>query len=348
MRHYLLTTALLAAATALAAQSRAAFIVRIGTDTVAVEQFERSTTGITGTCVVRTPRTVVRDYTITFGPDGSAARFVSANSVLELSGERAGAVPFVNNCWGLLELATRRFVAAGGRTVRQPAFTPGPDPQPRTVTVERRARDSLTVTVIAGLPYRVAVDTAGAIRGAAWAGEWTVERVAALDIELLARAFERHPLGPLSPADSVRASVGGATLSVKYGRPARRGRTVFGGIVPWNEVWRTGANEATLLTTTADLEMGGTTIPAGSYTLWTLPAPRGWKLIVNRNTGQWGTEYDATHDLVRLDMRVERLATAVERFTIAIEPRGAGGVLQLEWEATRASIEFRPKAGVGG
>ena len=118
---------------------------------------------------------------------------------------------------------------------------------------------------------------------------------------------------------------------------------IFGGVVPWNQVWRTGANAATVLETDGDLIMAGTTVPAGKYSLWTIPAPSGWKLIVNRNTGQWGTEYNAQYDLARLDMTVEPLKQPVERFTIAIEPRGKGGVLRLEWERTRASLPFATK-----
>ena len=117
-----------------------------------------------------------------------------------------------------------------------------------------------------------------------------------------------------------------------------RGRTIFGTVVPWDKVWRTGANEATIFETSADLLVAGTTVPAGQYSLWTIPAPGGWKLIVNKNTGQWGTDYDAQYDVARLDMKVETLKQPVEQFTIAVEPKGKGGVLKLEWEKTRASV----------
>jgi hypothetical protein len=103
-------------------------------------------------------------------------------------------------------------------------------------------------------------------------------------------------------------------------------------------VWRTGANAATVFETSGDLLVGGTPIPAGKYSLWTVPAPEGWTLIVNKNTGQWGTAYDAQYDLARLPMKVDRLEQPVEQFTIAIEPQGAGGVLKLEWATTRAWI----------
>jgi hypothetical protein len=130
---------------------------------------------------------------------------------------------------------------------------------------------------------------------------------------------------------------------VKYGRPAVRGRVIFGGVVPWNQVWRTGANAATIFTTSADLVMGGTTIPAGSYSLWTIPSNAGWKLIINKNTGQWGTNYDAQHDLVKLDMQTAPLDTLVERFTISFPAQGQGGALELAWEKTRAWVAFAKK-----
>jgi len=187
------------------------------------------------------------------------------------------------------------------------------------------------------------VDDRGTLLGVSGMGgtaQVTVERVQGLDFAALGQSFAPRSLGALSPPDSVQASVAGATIAVRYSRPSMRGRVIFGNVVPWNQVWRTGANQATVLEISADVKLAGTTLPAGKYSLWTLPSPTGWMLIVNRNTGQWGTEYDAQYDLVRLPMKVERLAQPVERFTIAIEPRGKGGVLALAWERTRASVPF--------
>jgi hypothetical protein len=141
----------------------------------------------------------------------------------------------------------------------------------------------------------------------------------------------------------VRANVAGASLTVRYSRPSTRGRVIFGNVVPWNQVWRTGANQATVLETSLDLRMAGTTVPAGKYSLWTIPSPTGWKLILNKNTGQWGTAYDTQYDLARLDMRTEALQQPVEQFTIAIEPEGKGGVVRLEWDKTRAWVPFERK-----
>lgn len=144
-----------------------------------------------------------------------------------------------------------------------------------------------------------------------------------------------------SPLDSARAEIAGQRIEIQYGRPAIRGREIFGGLVPFGEVWRTGANEATHLRTPADLVIGDVRIAAGEYTLYTIPEEDGWTLIVNRQTGQWGTAYDESQDLVRLPMVVETLSEPVERFTISVrEGEDTDGVLVLEWERTRAILAF--------
>lgn len=149
---------------------------------------------------------------------------------------------------------------------------------------------------------------------------------------------------PLSPRDTAELAVNGAArIRVDYGRPFMRGRQIMGGLVPWGRVWRTGANAATVLSTDVPLRIGSATVPAGSYTLFTLPSERGeWLLIVNGQTGQWGTQYDSSRDVVRIPMRVQRLAAPVEQFTIRLDRgRGNAGTLALEWENTRASVPFR-------
>ena len=148
---------------------------------------------------------------------------------------------------------------------------------------------------------------------------------------------------PASPRDSAVASFGAARLSVDYGRPYKRGREIFGGLVPWNRVWRTGANAATTFVTSRDLEIGGRAVPAGTYTLYTLPSPTGWQLIINKQTGQWGTEYNQSEDLARVDMKVEKVAAPVEQFTIELASKGSGGAMHLLWDTTRASVPITVK-----
>jgi hypothetical protein len=143
-----------------------------------------------------------------------------------------------------------------------------------------------------------------------------------------------------SPRDSVKTSIGGAEVSVNYGRPSKRGRAIMDSLVPFGAVWRTGANQATHFKTTKSLVIGSTLVPAGRYTLYTVPGKAGWKLIVNKQTGQWGTEYHQEQDLARIDMKVETLPSMVEQFEIKIIPQGSGGLIRLEWEKTAASVAF--------
>lgn len=147
-----------------------------------------------------------------------------------------------------------------------------------------------------------------------------------------------------SPRGLAEMTLNGKKLSVDYGRPSMRGRKIMGGLVPFNEVWRTGANKATHFTTEADLIVGNVSVAKGTYTLYTLPSASGWKLIVNKHTGQWGIPYDYEKDeLARIDMQVEQLAAPVEQFTISLDQAGDGGILKMEWEQTRASVKFAEK-----
>jgi len=148
----------------------------------------------------------------------------------------------------------------------------------------------------------------------------------------------------LSVRDTVRASVGGATLTVDYGRPLARGRVLLGDVIPYDRVWRTGANAATHFTTSAPIALAGLAVPAGSYTLWTMPRANGVELIVNRQTGQWGTGYGPAHDLGRAPMTAETAATPVEQFTISIDAADERrGTLAMAWGPFRwtAPIEVR-------
>jgi hypothetical protein len=129
---------------------------------------------------------------------------------------------------------------------------------------------------------------------------------------------------------------------VDYGRPSARGRRVFGANgVLGDTIWRTGANAATQFRTSAPLTIAGQTIPAGMYTLWTLAVPGRYQLIVNKQVGQWGTEYKRDQDLARVPLQVSRLAQPLDRFTIAVDPTGGNtGVLKLRWDTTELAVPF--------
>jgi hypothetical protein len=132
----------------------------------------------------------------------------------------------------------------------------------------------------------------------------------------------------LSVRDTVRANLGAASFMIDYSRPLARGRELVGGIIPYGQVWRTGANAATQFSTSVPVTIAGLPVPAGMYTLWTIPRPDGVQLVVNRQTGQWGTGYNPAHDLGRVPLQVSATDAPVEQFTISIAPEGA---LVMEW-----------------
>lgn len=147
-----------------------------------------------------------------------------------------------------------------------------------------------------------------------------------------------------SPPAKASVDLGGATITVDYSSPRAKGRHIFGGLVPYGKVWRAGANEATTFVTTADLKVGGTDVPAGSYTIFAIPEASKWTLIISKKTGEWGTNYPGpSEDLARIPMKVSATSGPVENFTIAFDKAAAGCTLHLDWEKTRASVDISKK-----
>lgn len=374
----------------LAAQTeRGAFVVTLGNDTIVIEQYTRTGATLEGDMLLRGPAVFQRHYSGTLKPDGSMSRFEMTNrnltnpqaptvhflatfgdtTVVDITRDTAhsrirvatpgGALPFLNFSYPMYEQYGRHARSTGQDTV---ATLPLGANQVANLIVRHPARDSLTVAFVGDRPTLFSVDAHGLIQ--AVDGRLTTQKVRSTRLRsvafaALASAFATRPLGPLSPPDSIRAMVGGAAVAIDYGRPSMRGRKVFGDIVPWNQVWRTGANWATRFTSSADLVVGGQTIPAGTYTLWTLPSPGGWKLIFNKQTkapcataeacadpkrpNLWGTDYSADSDFVRVDMQTGALAAPVEEFVMTLEPQADGAVLALAWEKTRAWVAIAKK-----
>ena len=353
----------------------AAFVVTIGHDTLAVEKFTRTRDRFTGEVVSRSPRTVTRSYTALLNPDGTVrrvemtsrqpggtqpptvtnveftadsafTRMQRGDSVVNYRLAASHPFPLVGFSHAFYEQAMMHARGLRADSLRV-ALVPVGANQSYAMTVRAAGADSMRLANIAGVQH-VATDARGrllGLNGMESTQKFIVTRVADIDVDAYAAEFARRDaaqrgMGALSPRDSAVADIGGAHVAVDYGRPFKRGRVVFGQVVPWGEVWRTGANAATGFTTTRDLQVGGVRVPAGKYTLWTLPTQQGWKLIVNQQTGQWGTEYDAARDLARIDMQTRKLDTPVEGFTIRVEPQGQGGVLRLQWDDTEAFVPF--------
>jgi hypothetical protein len=148
---------------------------------------------------------------------------------------------------------------------------------------------------------------------------------------------------PSPPASAVCKFTDGQSITVDYSSPRAKGRKIMGDLVPFGKVWRTGANEATSFVTTASLSIGGTAVPAGKYTIYSVPGEKSWKLIINKQTGQWGTEYDEKQDLGRVDMEVSKTSAPMENFTISFHEMGKGCHMYLDWENTRATVEISEK-----
>ncbi len=382
-------------ATVIQAPDSGAFVITLGQDTIGAERYTRTADRLIDDMVMRERAPViVRHLVATLGADGMisnveldnkpvvasdvspihiVARFTTEEAFIDLTrnGQTTashvvtpnGAVPFINFCYALYDQFGVRARKLGGSTpapVKVSVLNLGAT-TPFDLTVTFPAPDSMTVAFPDDTPTLFKLDGAGRIQGVD--GRLTTQkvlgtRVPTLDVQAFAAAFGGRPLGQLSPPDSVRADVGGTHIAIDYGRPAMRNRKIFGGVVAWDQVWRTGANFATRFTTSADLVIGGKTIPKGTYTLWTLPSRAGWTLIVNKQTlvpcggeactlpsraRMWGTEYTADSDLVRVDVKTEPLPQPVEQFIIAVVPQGKGGVIRMDWETTRILIPFTRK-----
>ena len=144
-----------------------------------------------------------------------------------------------------------------------------------------------------------------------------------------------------SPPGTAECTINGKKVTISYSRPSLRGRKMDT-LAPNEKVWRTGANESTTLKTEIDLDIDGVKVPAGTYTLYTLPSEGTWKLIINKQTGQWGTEYHQEQDLARVDMKKQEIVVPVEQFTVALDQDTNNSAdLILEWEKTRVWVVIK-------
>lgn len=195
---------------------------------------------------------------------------------------------------------------------------------------------------------RLSVDQQGRITGGDWRATTVkvlITRVDNVQFDVIARGWAaqeaaRGRPGPLSPPDTVRSSIAGADIQVAYSKPSARGRNVWADVVTPGERWRLGANAATVLTTSKDLVFGSTTIPAGKYSLWMMPSESAPKLIVNSQTGQWGTAFDVARDIASIDLVRRPASPRVETFTINVDAQGSGGVIRLRWDGREYFAPF--------
>jgi hypothetical protein len=174
-------------------------------------------------------------------------------------------------------------------------------------------------------------------------GETMQKRIAVLVFAILTLTlFASAQASP--PASATCDLGGGKTIKTDYSSPRLKGRKMVGGQDPYGQVWRNGANAATTFVTSSDIVVGGKNVPAGSYTLFVLPTADKWTLIINKKTGEWGIPYKYESDeLARIDMKMSKLPSPVENFTIAYDKTSTGCTLREEWDTTRATVDISAK-----
>ncbi|MBC7841867.1 MAG: DUF2911 domain-containing protein [Gemmatimonadaceae bacterium] len=307
----------------------------------------------------RTPaereRTVVAEFT----PDSVRISITDSAGVTRRNFRTGGAltVPHIEMLYSVIELeiaSAMRLSAAAGkpRTDSIPfrQFYPDRDIGPRFVLHGGWVHPTAGDTVVLRHDWLsgsgdVTIDSAGRMltySGARSTYKVAVRRITTVpDIAAIGARFaaaeQKAGAAQLSVRDTARGTIGSANISIDYGRPLARGRNLLGNVITFDRVWRTGANAATQFTTTAPIAIEGLAVPAGTYTLWTVPhSAANVELIVNGQSGQWGTEYSSARDLGSVKLQTDSATVPVEKFTMSVVPSGAGrGALVLEWGTFR-------------
>lgn len=370
----LVIAAVAVGAPTLSAQT-ASFVYKLGTDTVAIEQYTRAGNKISGEMVQRNGPAVARVvYDMTLGSDNrpTAATITRFNGDGTPVANAATSTRFKFTADSAIrenvfpDSVQRRAFAAGKAMVNFPTFVYGPTEVLMALKKSGVSVDSLPAIGITGNVGMTGLAAAGGdtmrLRGGAYAmllrydakgmlqsvdGSFTTNKAMAVrgtksfDVAAVARGMK--PTGVLSVRDEARGAFGpGGMVLIDYGRPLVRERTVWGGtLVPFDSVWRAGANDATHLFTTRTLDIGTMKLAPGMYTLWVQHTKNGTFLIVNKQTGQWGTQYDASQDIGRVALTMAPTPSHVEEFTIAVKAlTGTRGVIELSWGSSMGSVPF--------
>jgi hypothetical protein len=370
-RTFVAASTLVAAANNTYAQD-AAIVYRMGKDTVAIEQFSRSATKFSGEMVQRTGAAILRvqyeltldkgrptaavirrrradgtplpnaptEFRWTFRADSAVGQVVWADSTQKRAFAAANAFPWL----GTFVYAPMEVLAALGPGKRDSIPSIGIAGGVGYVGLETMG-DAMRIRASGGnYPMLLKFDKDGRLQSTD--GSYTTNkangtRVAGkLDIAAIAQGMK--PMGVLSPRQTAYAAFQQGPITINYGSPAVRGRSVWGGtLVPFDTVWRTGANEAAHLATSKTIQLGDMTLAPGLYTLWTQHTRTGTFLIVNKQVGQWGTQYNAANDVGRVALELTNAPEFVEDFTITIRPLPQGrGAIDLAWGDKVATANF--------
>ena len=360
------------------APDSAAFVTRLGADTLVVERVITWPERVEAEVMIRTPRTELRTYALERAPDGSMRRMEavtydpadlerpvrtdiltfgadSLTVAITRDGEtetrsvegHRGVVPFLDMIHWPYDIVLRQMAAGQVDSLTVDMFA-GRRTAP--FVFQRLVAGGASITHPSRGTMTATTDAAGRLEtldAGATTRKLTVERKTWIDLPPLVSRFaaldaEGRGFGPLSGRGADEATVGDAHILLDYGTPAKRGREIWGALVPYGEVWRTGANRATHLTTSAALSIGDLRVPAGTYTLYTIPGPDESTLIVNRMTDQGGTTYDAAMDLGRVPLLHRERDSTQEVLDIRIRTVGDEGELVIAWGSRDLAVRVRP------
>lgn len=348
---------------------------RLGVDTIAVERIVRTSTTLDAEIAVRSPRTSLQRHRAEFGADGMMSRlevtvldpatgavrrrtvFSPGADSIRIADEQGtertsravganrAALPFIDLVHWPFEVALRRLRASGASSIDAPMISGS---RISAFPLALSGVDSATVTHPTRGTMRLSVGRDGSIQtldAGATTRALVVTRGKGVDVAALARDYAARDaagkgIGELSGRGGGTTAVLGANVTLDYGTPVKRGRDIWGSLVRYGRLWRTGANAATHLTTDKPLRFGTLDVPAGRYTLFSMPEADGGWLIINKQTGQNGQQYDEKQDLGRVRLAARDLPAPVEVFTISAREENGRGLLALQWDRKELVSEF--------
>lgn len=357
----------------------ASFVSKLGVDTVSVETYNMIHNHLFGKAFFRYPQDELVVFDIRFYPNGSIQTFSRSGMRIDntavSSGYTEGLFCANDTCaWFSASEQNKNREYVNRRPAKQMDFIGGWIPllsliewncirlvksgQPmlpitmindyigiRQVAVSRGQKD----TLIFGGPFleyaKIVASPEGRIisydgTGTPW--NYTVTKLKPIDVDEVARRMSMKPkIGNPSPPVQAVFAVANDTIKLSYSRPFKRGRTIFGGIVPYDSVWRTGAGDPTKIMLPYDIQFNKTIVPKGQYSLYTIPQKDKWTLIFNTDLNQWPTDPDRSKDLALIPLSVQKPAKQSDQFTIYIESEKDGGIIKFTWDETEAYAPFK-------
>jgi hypothetical protein len=356
----------------------ASFVAKLGTDTVIVETYNMLPNHLYGKAFLRYPEDQVGVFDFHFYPDGSikhySMSFMKPDSSYVTSFGTQGIYCEKDTCTWFASWPGGQNEYVNKRAAKHMDFIGGWTPtlsliEWNCMRLIKSGKQSLPLTLINDyigirhveiskgngdtlifggdfLEYtKIKVTPEGQIisyDGTATPWNYIATKLEPINVDEVAKRMSKKPkVGIPSPEVEVDFLVANDTINLSYGRPSKRGRKIFGGIVPYDSVWRTGAGDPTTLTLPYNIQFGKTLIPKGKYSVYTIPHTNGWTLIFNTELKQWPTEPNRSKDFALIPLQVKRPAKQTELFTIAIEPLKDGGIIKFIWDDTEAYASFR-------